>query len=476
MYKKTNILRVLILFAVLNFPAILFSQDSIDEDALFSDEESITASDSLEDSSITDVIEKQSLSFTGSLNSRNSYSMSRDWIFREPEGYDQNLFSSYFQGNFYLDARLRSDVKGFISLSANYYPAGLIETKEVNATVAGQPVTGYVTDETYTKLSAKEMFVDFNLKRRLYLRIGKQTLKWGTGYMWNPSDLVNVEKKDLFDAAQVMEGVYGAKISIPFGTIINFNTFVNMNDSGKVDEFSLSPKIEFLIGNTEMSVSAFLKKEHETVYGFDFTTRLFSFDIRGEASASNGDIYDRLDYSDPLNPGIYRRNDEWIFSASFGFGRSFDFLDVNDRIMVNAEFYYNGRGYKDDILAMREKTITVNADELIPYPYTTSMAEYFLANNLYTANNYGMYYAGLSLMFSRLGTKDLSTTLMYMQNLVDRSMIVMNSYSYAFEYNVTLSLTLSGFIGNVNREYTMSILPGSSGNAGSAEFLFGIVF
>ena len=46
-----------------------------------------------------------------------------------------------------------------------------------------------------TTLLIKEVFVDFNLANTVYFRAGKQVLKWGTGYFWNPTDLINIEHR-----------------------------------------------------------------------------------------------------------------------------------------------------------------------------------------------------------------------------------------------------------------------------------------
>lgn len=451
-------------FSIILFLAIIFysvqfiyaaeekKSEAMDEDAIFSDEKTITESGKLTDSSAGKSVEKESLSFTGFLNSRTAYAMSRDWVNGKEGGFDQNEFLAYFQSNFSLDARMRKNMKGFVNVSLNYYPNGTTVSHEKSDTPNGPKTTYYETE--YTTYRVEEIFADINFNKAVYLRLGKQTLRWGTGYLWVPSDLINVDKKNLLDASQVREGVYGSKLSIPFGTYLNFYSFVNMNKADNVDKLSSATKIEALFGKTEISISALARQGSVPVYACDFSSRLFTLDIHGEASTSYGDPEKRLDYSNPANPHSYKREDKWITRAALGFGRAFEFLDIKDRVRIDAEFFYNGSGYKDNIFEKGGR---------IPY--------YFVyEEKLYSPNYYGMYYAGLFLTYNRLFIQDLNFTLYYIQNITDESSVISCLFAYSYEYNVTISLMINGYTGKSQREYTFL------GNALSAELMVKLVF
>ncbi len=70
-----------------------------------------------------------------------------------------------------------------------------------------------VEDPLQTTL--KEFFADGNYKYKVYVRFGKQNLKWGRGYLWNPTDLISQDRKDFGDMDARREGVYGLKMHIP---------------------------------------------------------------------------------------------------------------------------------------------------------------------------------------------------------------------------------------------------------------------
>lgn len=424
---------------------------AVDENAIFADEEILIESKSITDISIGTSVEKESLSFTGFLNSRIAYAMSRDWINGKEGGFDQNEFLAFFQSNFSLDARLRKNMKGFVNVSLNYYPNGTEVTHEKSDTPDGAKTKYYETE--YTTYRVEEIFADINFNRAVYLRLGKQCLRWGTGYLWVPSDLINVDKKNLLDASQVREGVYGSKLSIPFGTYLNIYSFANMNKADNVDKLSWANKIEALFGKTEISISALVRQGSVPVYACDFSSRLFTLDIHGEASASYGDPEKRLEYSNRIEPRSYKREDKWVTRAAFGFGRAFEFLDIKDRVRVDAEFFYNGSGYKDNVF---EKGDLVKL--------------YFIRENLYTPNYYGMYYSGLFVTYNRLFIQDLNFTLYYIRNISDESSVISGILAYNFEYNVTISLIINCFTGKAHREYT------ALGNTASAELMVKLVF
>jgi hypothetical protein len=144
---------------------------------------------------------------------------------------------------------------------------------------------------------------------------------------------------------------------------------------------------------------------------------------------------------------------KWIPKASFGFGRGFEVKDIKDRIRLDFEAFYNHAGYSRNVF---EKD-----------PYTVS---YFLSHNLYTPNYYGKYYAGAFITIRQIFVEELSAAINCIVNIQDQSSIVSGMLTYSPLYDLYLNLTMSGFIGKQNREYTVF------GNYLTAEFSVKIVF
>ncbi|TFH43624.1 MAG: hypothetical protein E4G96_00720 [Chrysiogenales bacterium] len=388
-------------------------------ESMFGDDAIVKPSEEIQDDSLSEEFERKSVSFTGFLNSRTSVDYQRRSILRKIDVIKDGDFLSYLQGNFILDARFVKGIKGYVNFYADYYPAGIPKSRNFQVPLVYLGIPAYftstdlaVSETVNAAYGINEIFLDLNIARAVYFRIGKQTLKWGTGYLWTPNDLINIEKINIIDSSQVRQGSYGLKIHVPFGTRANLYSFVNMNRAKNLTDMSLAAKAELLVKNTEMAISILLKKKNVPVYGFDITTRIIGLDIHGEASVSYGDnsrrqrVYpwlligavspfpmEYLMLSSGANSSIldYRVKGKWIPRASFGFGRGFEVKDVKDRIRVDLEAFYNHAGYERH---MFEKDIITVSN--------------FLSRGLYEPNYFGKYYAGMFITIRQIFVEELS--------------------------------------------------------------------
>ena len=123
--------------------------------------------------------------------------------------------------------------------------------------------------------------------------------------------------------------------------------------------------------------------------------------------------------------------------VSAGLSRSFDAGDTQDRLVVNAEFYYNGLGYEEN---MFEVLSSVNLNTFL--------------NSYYQSGDYGTYYGALFVTINRLFKTNLTLNLSGLGNFSDLSFIAMGELDYAPVNNFTLSLTIGSYLGPDRREYT----------------------
>ena len=63
----------------------------------------------------------------------------------------------------------------------------------------------------------------------MYFRAGKQVLKWGTGYFWNPTDLINIEHRSFTNTNALLHGVFGLRSDVVFSPNWHLYTFLNLN-------------------------------------------------------------------------------------------------------------------------------------------------------------------------------------------------------------------------------------------------------
>lgn len=442
-------LAVLITVFLLNGPPdFLLAGQELDENELFSDENTVVDSREVIRPSVASNAEKESTAFSGNIYNVTTYDMKRSWV-QGRSSPEANTFFTYLEGNALLDIRLRKGIKAFVDLSAYYSPQGrmnVLDLKEVQFT-NNRIGTNRVTylEEVKTVVILKEFFLDTVIARKIYLRAGKQVLQWGRGYFWNPADLINRDRKSFLEMEKYREGVFGTKVHVPFGTTANVYGFLDFTDAAGISSMAASGKLEFLVYNTEAAFSSWAGKGSEPVYGFDFSTRVFTMDFYGEMSASPGERKPRLKIErTPVMPGMILTNysavqesGRWKGRFCLGLSRSFDWT-IPDRILVTGEFYYNGEGYAGDMLED---------------PKTRS---YFLSGGFYEANEYGLYYGALFITINRIFIEELSLNLSGLANFSDQSMLLSALLNYSPTYNFNFGFGLIGAAGGADREYTMS--------------------
>jgi len=471
---------MLIMAAMIAAGLPLYAADEapVDENALFGNAETVVDSSTYEKKA--DDQNEKHVGISGELTSVNTYSASREFF--EKDGTESNMFSPYIDGTLLLDIRLPQNVKGLGSFEALY-----------NA------------QNEESEYHMRELFLDFNLRKKVFFRTGKQVLQWGRCYLWNPTDLVNVEKKSFTAKIGSREGAYGIKAHVPFGTAVNLYGFVNTAGVSEIEKCAGSAKAEFLIGKTEMAFSVWGKKGYHPVAGYDFSTKLFGIDILGEASVSRGSneprVYTRygtvyvpatvviagnvVQTQVPLSGSVLssrRDNEKIVPKASIDFGRAFDVGDQTDKIQINIEGYYNGAGYARNILSDTKRyyydadlELEMNGQKVtIPSYAGGTKAVYLYGNNLYNANSYSKYYAALFTTVNEFLISELTLNLNCIGNILHRSVIGSAGISYADINDLKLSVLVNGYFGPRSTEYTYR--NGVQANGADIRLTAGIIF
>jgi hypothetical protein len=417
--------------------------DLFSEDDIFSDDTTVIAVEEHQDERIAAQLMEESVSFAGEFRGRFIYDITRGALEGDTDWGD-NPYAAIMEGDFLLDARWREGIKVFGDLWAAYTES---------SQPAEQPQPNQNIDDDKFETILKEFFGDMNITRKVYFRFGKQNLKWGRGYFWNPTDLISEDRKDFQDLDRRREGVFGLKMHIPFGTRANFYGFIDMNDVEKSEDFAYAGKFEFLVFNdVEVAFSAWTKNDYRPVFGFDFSTYEFRTQWRGEASLTKGGNQTYLEKQGDEYVETYD-SEEWIPRFTLGCTRNFDVGDFTNRFSVTGEFFYNAKGY--DVNMFEDDEIR----------------ERFLSGGYYNPNYYGKYYAAIFTTFGRfLNNSDLTLTTNAIGNLSDSSFILEADVGYQLTFNARLHTKLSGYLGEKNREYTFS------GNAVSAEVSFTFTF
>ena len=443
----------IVLTAALSAAALipLSAEEPIDENSLFSGDQPVVETKSYEKANVDEDQNKKKVAFSGSITSVYGYSATRGFF--QGKGTDGNIFGPSIDGTGYLDVRLPDSDKAFGAFNVVYDPV-----------------------EKTSEYAMPEIFVDFNIAKRIYFRTGKQVVQWGRCYLWNPTDLVNVEKKSFVDKVGPREGTYGIKAHLPFGTWMNMYGFVSTVGADEAEDVAGTYKLEFLAGNTEMAFSVWGARGYNPVAGYDVSTRFLSFDIKGEASVSNGSNDDKVG----VRNGVLTtyREDKVVVKACLDLGRSFDALDQSGKIQVNLEGFYNGSGYAENVL--RDSSVhgfdnplimTVNGAKVqVP---AGSKAAYMAGNGLYQPNYLSRYYAALFVTVNNFITSSMTLTANVIGNVSQKSGMTSLLLSYQSLSGFKASAMVNGYAGGKNTEYTFR----SGGiNGGDLRLTAGIVF
>jgi hypothetical protein len=437
----------LLLFLLLLCASVAAQLDEFDENALFSDTAMIEVHDTnsvpVEKASI---VEKLRTSIGGEIIGASEIVSTRE--FTDEPGLNNTFMLNRLVGSVTLDSRLQNDTKVFGNLEVNYFPG--FDTSNVMYRVSR-------VDNSYL-LYLRELFMDFNFNRSIYFRIGKQVLQWGRCFFWNPTDLINVERNSFVEKVGSREGVYGARLHMPFGTTANLYSFINIQSVNRIDSISGSVKFEYLLGRSEMALSVWGKRGKPVVLGYDISSRIWDLDVRGEISITAGGDFqlslrqqDSSLFVEPLRGGVTPR-------LSLSVGRSFGFMGFPNALMINLEGYYNGGGYKGNIFRDTSRYV-VNAGRFKSLPYDerprATKTEVLIEGNLYEPNYHSRYYAALFVNISRLFLSGLTCNLAGIVNIEQASSMVTGTFAYTMLNNVTISTTLTGYIGEKDTEYTM---------------------
>lgn len=454
-------------FIAFAFCSAISADEMIDEDMLFADTNMMVDSTSVIDSSLADgKVEKASAAFSGSVNSVGQALMTRDF-FKDPSRHEITP-SAYILGNLLLDVRLPREIKAFANLEATY-----------------------TADSSEFDAMLQELFVDVNINRKIYFRTGKQVLQWGQCYFWNPTDLINVEKKKFEPDIGYREGAYGVKIHVPFGTKYNLYGFIDMRNMTSTDSVAGAFKGEVLFGTTEIAAALWGKKNRKPLFGLNFSTMLLDFTINGEMSLESGENYtiiDSLRKNEPMYEFLLRSasdpsirldkklDKKVVARACIGFMKSFDFMDVKNRINLISEFFYNQAGVKGDFYD--EHQMKATNDSLDVWAKDKGTANHsivnekvaLLRNKFSKPNEFSRYYWSLFMTMNKFICPEMQLQFNTIVNFEQHAAMITGSLQYTSIHNLTVGLVLTGYAGSDETEYTIS------DNAFSTRLNIGIAF
>ena len=415
-------LNMTFVFLVLSAITCFAQDDVFDEDALFGDTATVIDSGIavVDTGTMKDVQDEKTFGVSGEVTTVFQPSLTRAW-FQEGQYPEDAVFSAFTMGALFMDARLPGGFKAFANSEVRYDP---------------------VNDTLF--FSMRELFLDANIKHRVYFRAGKQVLQWGRCFFWNPTDLINIEKKQFIRKIGSREGAYGLKMHIPFGTKANIYSYIDTRRINRLDSIAATAKFEFLVGGTEMAMSIWGKKGNKPVYAFDASGSLWNFLLCGEIALFQEFTINKVSFNGEI-PAFSSEVKNWLPRMSAGISRYFTVNGVPDRLMTTVEFYYNQPGSDLEDFPIPDDVVL-----------NDTLAAILIAGGLYEPNNFSRFYLSLFSSFSRFILSDMTLSVNAIGNLNQKCAMVTGALSYNSIHNFSLELLCTGYFGAKKTEYTIT--------------------
>jgi len=264
-------LRLLLLLSLLWLPAVALSEESADSDAFREEqpaitpsEESLETSASREEEMFGSSSETETREFKpaeviaqmeASLEEREASFDIGGWAYWRLDGYiyekhtlnsDPLLSPSFF--DIYFDARPNTRLRGYAKTRINY---------DFTAEQDSIDPFGLLREESDFELD--QMWLKCDISRKLYLTMGLQRIKWGSGRFWNPTDFLNRQYKDPLDIFDIRLGIGLLKLHLPIESQgWNIYAIVDLEEASTLAEIGGALRAEILLGLMELGLQFFL--------------------------------------------------------------------------------------------------------------------------------------------------------------------------------------------------------------------------
>lgn len=351
-----------------------------------------------------------------------------------PEGF---RFSSPSLADLYADGRpndrVRLYARGRLNTDLSLPVATSEEANDAPFSVADRPRVFAALDQLWLK---------FDVARVVFMTVGKQRIKWGTGRFWNPTDFLNQDRLDPLSVAVFDErlGVSLVKAHVPLETLgWNFYAVASLDEASSPETIGGAFRAEFLYDLTEVSLSTAVRKNNPLRLGADISTALWLFDLRLEAAVFHNDRrpFFEGEFALPSTfPSQISRKDDWIPQVVGGAEITIQ-LNDEDTTTLGAEYFFNDMGYDDEGL----------------YPWLA-------ANGAFTPFYLGRHYGGVYGLLAGPGSwNDSSFVLSALGNISDRSFIARFDFGQTILTELRFNAFLNWHFGQGEFKYRFQLPP-----------------
>ena len=239
-------------------------------------------------------------------------------LFLDDTDLDEQTLSMPNVLDVYLDARPNPRLRMFFQTRLNYDPTLPAPFDQPQPTV-------------------DQLWIKFDTARRVFWTIGAQPVRWGTGRIWNPTDVVNRTRLNPLSPIDFRIGVPMVRGQIPIEAIGGaIHALAGISGVQKLGDVWGAARLEAASQTAEFSLSIGKGRGRPLSLGADLSTAVGPLDLYAEVAISHG-------------PGVrptVDREDDWIPQAVVGAEWPIPYGD-NDTAILGIEYFFNDAGFAD---------------------------------------------------------------------------------------------------------------------------------
>lgn len=168
------------------------------------------------------------------------------------------------------------------------------------------------------------------------LYAGKQRIKWGTGYFWNPSDKLQ-KAKNVFRTEENLEGVFSFKADYSFSNITPSIVVVPKNGDN-LSYYDIAGQIYILLGTADIYINGIMNiNDNYRRLGAALSWDIGFCVLNAEVGQEDGDLPEILLHGMEDMPG----SDDTVYDFVAGISKR-----VTEDLFAVVEYYRHNAGYK----------------------------------------------------------------------------------------------------------------------------------
>lgn len=204
---------------------------------------------------------------------------------------------------------------------------------------------GYALEPTTVQLD--EVWLKADVARRLYVTIGRQRIRWGSGRFWNPTDFLNSTTRPPLELYDDRPGVGLVKLHLPVGAS-NFYALADFEGASQPEDLIGAARAEIVAGPAEIALSGAVRGDERLQLGADVSAGLGPFDAHAEGAVRHGDPapYWQGEMTSDTVPTREDRTSDWIPQIVTGLEVGIRYGN-DDTLYVGGEYFWNDAGYPD---------------------------------------------------------------------------------------------------------------------------------